>query len=353
MPLTHANIIDKIEMLLQDSSNAIFAAATELNDRLQDALRDFARYRPHIVRVPYTVESRTGTATSTTASALVDATEVQFLAGDVGKVIHNTTDNTWAIVTAYVSTSQLTLSRDIMVSGESYEMYNKDCTSNKQINIEDVEDYLWVEKLEFPIGTEREVDSIHGSILTIGIDDNPDDTKDADADKIVHVYFAKRHKVSQLTDLAAAVNNGAGYSESDTSIVLDALQDGTATIEEDQEFTIAGMRQIYTVTADATIGTNAATIYFYPGLEGAVLDNAVVTFTLSTLDRILEDLIASYVAALASMSKSTAYIDKVTKGGANVSGGFMSWGEREFYRIKAELMSLAKPAVAKSLSRQL
>ena len=59
------------------------------------------------------------TATSTVASALVDAT-APFVVGDVGKSIYNTTDNTSTTIYAYVGTTQVTLTDDIMVSGEAY-----------------------------------------------------------------------------------------------------------------------------------------------------------------------------------------------------------------------------------------
>ncbi len=352
MPRTYSALRDAVEQLLQDTSNADFST-TELDDRMLDGLRHFARFVPHIVRVPYNTESRTGSATATTAGSLVDTGESQFLAGDVGKIIHNLTDNTWAVVKTFTSTSVLVLSRDIMVSGEEYEMYNKECTDNNQINIEDVEDYLWVEKVEFPIGTERSF-SIQGTILTLGIDFTPDDTDDADAKKIVQVWFAKRHKVSQLTDLAGAVDLSGGYSEGDTSMVIDLLQ-SSGTVEEDQEFTIAGFQEIYTVTADATIASNEATVSFYPPLEADVAEDIVVTFTLSTFEgrygRQLEALFVEYVAALASSSKSTKYINAVPVGGPGVAAGFDTWGFRTLRRVKRDLMAMADPPTSKILSR--
>ena len=62
---------------------------------------------------------KTGTATSTTANDLVDSA-ASFTSALVGRAVRNTTDDTWAKVNAYVSPTQLTLSVDIMISGEGY-----------------------------------------------------------------------------------------------------------------------------------------------------------------------------------------------------------------------------------------
>jgi len=66
-----------------------------------------------------------GTATSTIANHLIDTTESQFKASDVGRVVHNTTDDTYASITEYNSQSNLTLDADIMVDGEDYEIWTE------------------------------------------------------------------------------------------------------------------------------------------------------------------------------------------------------------------------------------
>ncbi len=358
---TYTTIRTAVLQKLQDTGTADFQTG-ELDDRMKDGLRHFARFVPHIVRVPYNTESRTGAATETSAGYLVDTGETQFVvpvAGqfttDIDKAVHNITDNTWATVMTdgSNSTSKLKLSSDIMVSGEEYEMYNKGCTANNQINIEDVEDLLWVDKVEFPIGTEREF-SVQGNILTILIDYTPDDTKDEDAKKKIYVYFAKRHKVSQLTDLAGLVDLVAGYSAGESSIVIDEITTDEI-IEEDQEFTIAGLQEIYTVTAAVTIASSEATVSFFPGLEADVLNNAAVTLTLSTFNgrygRQLEALFVDYVAAIAASSKATKYINAIPKGGPGVPGRFQSWAQLTLQRVQRELMAMAEPPTSKVLTR--
>jgi len=63
-----------------------------------------------------------GTATSTSAGKLVD-TAATFDSSDVGRVLHNTTDNTWATILEFISTTQLALSSDIMTNTEGYDIY--------------------------------------------------------------------------------------------------------------------------------------------------------------------------------------------------------------------------------------
>lgn len=61
-----------------------------------------------------------GTATTTTTNKLIDTAAVFVSANVVGKTVYNLTDNTFATVSAFVSATELTLSSDIMVIGESY-----------------------------------------------------------------------------------------------------------------------------------------------------------------------------------------------------------------------------------------
>ena len=60
-----------------------------------------------------------GTATSTTANKLVD-TGAAFTSAYVSKTVYNTTDDTFATVTALDNSTTLSLSADIMASGETY-----------------------------------------------------------------------------------------------------------------------------------------------------------------------------------------------------------------------------------------
>jgi hypothetical protein len=66
-----------------------------------------------------------GTTDGVTASKLVDST-ASFTTNIVGYIVYNTTDSTVATVTAVDSATTLSLSADIMASGEAYTIYADD-----------------------------------------------------------------------------------------------------------------------------------------------------------------------------------------------------------------------------------
>lgn len=348
MAQSYTTLRDFIEASLRDSTNTYFKTP-ELDNDIAQALREIARYKKHLVRVTYQVESRIGEATSTSTDNLVDATNDQFVAGDVGKRVYNKTDETWADITSYSDAETVGLSHDIMADGESYQIFNKGCFKNNQVNIEDVEDKLWVERVEFPLGKRRNF-TLHGDILEIAIDFTPEDSADTGSKIDVYVWFAKRHKVSQLTDFAGAVNNGSNYSKGDTSMILDALE-SSGTIEEDQEFTLANRSQVYTVTASATISSNAATIYFYPGLDGDVLDNAVVNFVASTVPRRLEMLLVEYVVGRALMNEANLHLASISAGGTGTYKRYLESASFRYTEAMKQLRSLAEPDSARILPK--
>jgi len=343
---THATIIDDIQSDL--GSNTTDFTDAFLTKKVDEGLDELSRYIPHIVKETFEVESRDGTANSDTADALVDTTNSQFLSTDTDKVVYNKDDKTWAVVTAYVSATQLTLSKDIFPDGdEDYRIFNKGCTQHNQVNIEDLKkDWLWVHCLEYPVGIERNVDRIDDDILTIGIDFVPNDTSESDADKNADIYFAKRQFVSQLTDFAAAVNNGAGYAAGATSMAIDALQ-ATGTIAVGQEFTVAGIRGVYRVTTAATISGNAATITFYPGLESAAVDDDVITLVQSTLNTHQEELLIELVGANSMLSIPTKFTKGVNVGSQRIWARFLDQGQRKrdkvIARLRREALTYQRP----------
>ncbi len=89
----------------------------------------------------------TGTATSTSSGKLVDTGKnFTTLGVDVGDEVYNTTDSTHAYVTAVDSSTQLSLSSDIMASGEGYTLQaemnhnitNSNMGSNDSVNLNPV-----------------------------------------------------------------------------------------------------------------------------------------------------------------------------------------------------------------------
>jgi len=69
-----------------------------------------------------------GQADATEAFKLHD-NAVGFAAGDVGAMIWNTTDDTYAKVTGFVDDGELDIDTDIMVNGENYKLYHSRFTA--------------------------------------------------------------------------------------------------------------------------------------------------------------------------------------------------------------------------------
>ena len=98
--------------MLQDVAGATYDKTTEIAYWIEESLKEFATYEPNIVPAIFKIESRTGTDTTGTSGSLTDTTKDQFVATDDDneKVIHNTSDNTWAVVKTYTDETVLVLS---------------------------------------------------------------------------------------------------------------------------------------------------------------------------------------------------------------------------------------------------
>ena len=183
---------------IQEDVDSDFAD-DELDRYLKQCLIDISQKDPRKVREIVYATNKTGTATSTSALHLVDATNAQFVAGDVGKTVYNSTDETTAKITALNSTSDVTLDTDIMVADESYYIYDTDCISAKELDISDITNLLEVEKAEYPTRSDpqefRNV-SVFGDILRLDVDTEPDD-----GDEI----FLYCNKVHSLTESASTL----------------------------------------------------------------------------------------------------------------------------------------------------
>ena len=97
---------------------------------------------------------KTSTADATETNKLHDA-DGGFASGDVGSYVYNSTDNTHATVAAFVDSGELTLSADIMASGETYYIHKSTFTapvtgkyqltfSTKILNLDSAADYYAV-----------------------------------------------------------------------------------------------------------------------------------------------------------------------------------------------------------------
>ena len=68
-------------------------------------------------------DAKAGAADATEANKLHDA-DGGFTATDIGKWLHNTTDDTWTTVSGYVDSGELDLTDDIMADTENYILYS-------------------------------------------------------------------------------------------------------------------------------------------------------------------------------------------------------------------------------------
>ncbi len=85
------------------------------------------------------------------------------------------------------------------------------------------------------------------------------------------------HTATSATDLAGAIDNGAGYSKGDTTIHIDTMG-ASDVLKKGDTLVITGDPQRYSLTADATLSSNEIDIVITPPLSQDVLDDAVVTF---------------------------------------------------------------------------
>lgn len=171
----------------------------ELDIHIGEVLIEISEKRPYEVKETLKTSNRSGTATSTSASHLVDTVNAQFTANDLGRTVYNSTDETTAKVTQYNSESDLTLDTDIMASGESYYIYNYGGTSGRDLDLSSIEDLLDIDKAEYRTRqspkTFRNV-KIFGDVLTLDVDSEPSD------DEEVFLYC---HKVHQLTESSSTL----------------------------------------------------------------------------------------------------------------------------------------------------
>ncbi len=348
--LSHAEIDARIEEVIWDTSDTYWADA-RIHNKIQAILKQMSDRVPYWRTELLPLESRTGTASATTANALVDATESQFLSTDADKVIYNSTDRTWAIVTAYVSASQLTLSKDIMASGESYKMFNRyvndPINGQKQVDISQVDDWFtqFSQSLvvEYPLGYKRNAKVFNANrTLEIaydgGIDDT--DTDNTDAERNCLVYLPTIHRLPNLTDYEGAVNNAGGYAAGSVSMAVNGFS-GTEIIPQHALFTIASVRGIYRVTTALTLSGGGGTLAYYPGLLDAAVSADVSTVVSSTLTSAVEEVLIEWVGGELISDYSIKMLSLVPKGAKHTD--YTQKGELMIAHAKQALRNLEIP----------
>jgi hypothetical protein len=332
---------------LQSSGTADYSVS-EVDYQLEETLKEFSLYSPHIVPMVFRIESRTGYDVTGTASKLTDAVKGQFLAADVGKVVHNITDNTWAVVTAYDSTTVLSISADIMDANEEYRIYNKECWNKKQIYLGDVPENYQIDSVEYTIGNRRNFKRLD-KVLEIDVDwvDDSDSTLDNLGNIDVLVRFQKPHVLCQLTDTVGSLAATAAIAA--TAISGSSLQ-AAGTIEVGEEFTVTGHKSVYVVASGTTIASNTAAWGIYPPLEAAlgVASTAIIiNFRATSLTPELEDIFADMCAGQLAINKAPKYINTVVLGAPNAWQNYAEWGERKYANALAKLRRNTPPKTNK------
>ena len=105
--------------------------------------------------------------------------------------------------------------------------------------------------------------------------------------KNVNFFVSQDVGTSDQGDVAGTVLLKGAGTAGDTSVTVDGLTATTGTIYEGTRFTIAGTATVYTVTEDATIASNEATLNITPALSANEDDDDAVTFaTAHTMDSI-------------------------------------------------------------------
>ena len=349
MSRSYSDIDTLVTTKLQSSGSADFSVS-ERDYQIEECLKEFSTYQPHLVPVIFKIEGRYGTASSTSADNLIDTPKGHFVSGDPTdeKVIHNITDNSRAVILTQASTAQVGLSSDIMTNGDFYKVYNRFCWNQRQVYIGDVPEYIDIHAVEYPIGTKRSF-KLYDRVLEVKVFPIPDTNSNTakvsnlpNADVLVR--FNMPHQLSQLTDWSGTFS--ATASAAATSIAATALQ-GAGTIEIGSELTIENHRTTYLVTSAVTIASSAGTIPIYPPLESAVASTAwVITIRKSSLEPQKEDIFADLVAARLAINKSPKFIRSVS-----ISGGWdnwQNWGERRLAETLSKLRRGTPPRIRQS-----
>ncbi len=352
---THADLSTLVLTKLADTAGTTFLAA-EVNYQIDESLKEISQTIPHLVHIPFKIESRYGDATATSASNLIDTTKVQFLTTDPAaeKVVYNVTDNTWATIISCSTTSTVGLSANIFASGESYRIFNKRCVNSKQIYIGDIlPEVPKIESVEYPLGTKRNFKIVSAGVLEIEVDEVPDSnsTISPAADVDVLVRLERPQILSPMTDFLGVVSGTAG-ALAQTTLSVASLA-ASASIKQGMEFFVQTHMQAYTIAASAVASSaGVAAISFYPGLEAVAGTTLTVSFTQSTLKPDEEDILADLVAGRLMENKANKFIKTVSVGGSSTWRNYLEAGRIKVDDAKMRLRRVSTWKTSRSYPRE-
>ncbi len=261
MAQTFAEIIDACELLLQDKTNVIFSAADDLNPLLPRCMREISKYSSY-------EPIFTGT---------LAASKIYTLPTDL---LHELID--------------LPMYCEYEVDQDPIEYRNLKKRSYNTVVIDvsttpTVGDSIYLfPKKKHVLNNEPGTDDLAGDVQTTTAKDI----------SILPVHALGSGTIyadsTIMIAMTGAVNatTAAGLS----SLAVKSLYTGT--IKKNSTFVIAGDATTYTVTADATISGNVATLAFTPVLAAQATLDAVVTITTPSFTITADAVIAGNAATL-------------------------------------------------------
>ncbi len=310
MTKTLSNLNDDTELLLGDSSNLVFAASTEVQPAVLNAIKEASAYVPH--RTVRWVTARHYKKNIDTSS--IDPIDVRYAVypvllkdtdGDLisdGDVDHNRRNVEWEGDTARVlldyapyASETDTLTGTVTFTSGSTAITGSGTAFTAELRV----GYYICKNTEWY----RVASITSDTALVLGrnvvVADDGADSSGGTGYWRSDVLLAcdEEHYITIQTDLNGAIDAGVtgGYAQDVWKIHVDDL--GTGTMDKGTLFTIAGTDGTYRLTADATIVANECDLYIEPALLDRAVENAVVTFKASSLKPKLERLVAELAAS--------------------------------------------------------
>jgi len=320
MAKTYANVRDEVESVLQDTSNAIWDT-TELDYLIDNCLYEISEYVP--LEAIETVHARDNSfeVDISGIDGLLEIDKAEWgLNWDDDKTstryrrpysknppqYRNVTKLSGSRAMLHLDSRPSAHEDDTLTGTVTFADGSKAITGSGTAFLSELEVGDYIRKSSgtewyrvFAIASDTALTLARGVITAEDGADSASVTKYWHSPVWLHCW--KVHRLNKMTTLTGAVDLGAGYAARVKTIHIDTLQT-SGTIAKGTKFTFDTIDGVYTVTADATIGTSECDISFYPGLSAAIADGDGLTFETSTLNPEEERLLVELVAARASIN---------------------------------------------------
>ncbi|GAG55863.1 unnamed protein product, partial [marine sediment metagenome] len=204
-----------------------------------------------------------------------------------------------------------------------------------------VPSYLWIDSVEYPIGTKRNW-KVYGDVLEIDVNsvEDSDLTLTTLPNIDVLVRFAMPHRLCRSTSLEGLVKSDG--TKGSIAVIADGFTTGQKARVGD-EFHIQHLRNTYTCAEEMTHAAAGVVLYFYPPLEAVPTADDFINFTRSTLKPHHEELFCHLVATRAVLSDYIRHINEIPKGGASVVGNYRQWAYDKLAEVLGKLDRLSPP----------